>query len=132
MQKLDSSNAWEGSMITVILRAEPTLEGILKTLNAECNKMQDPLLSMLYQVSNRKSLELMLAIATVKGKLKTFVSRLIKFNEYNKVINEPANVTGKSATTRSLLFDISFVMLCWIVQNYGSDVSCVISTIAKE
>lgn len=102
------------------MRAEPTLSGILKTLNADYTKIHEALLSMLYQVLTGKSFELMLAVATVEGKLKTFVTKLIKFNECSKQINEP--VPPKTAATRAMLFDVSFLMLCSIVQTYGSDV----------
>ncbi|KAG7210795.1 hypothetical protein KM043_012286 [Ampulex compressa] len=74
--------------------------------------------SSIPKVLTGKSFELMLAVATVEGKLKTFVTKLIKFNECSKQINEP----GKTATTRAMLFDVSFLMLCSIVQTYGSDV----------
>ena len=76
---------------------------------------------MLYQVLTGNSFELILAVATVEGKLKTFVTKLIKFNECSKQINEP--VPPKTAAKRAMLFDISFLMLCSIVQTYGSDVS---------
>ncbi|XP_029032801.1 mediator of RNA polymerase II transcription subunit 24 isoform X2 [Osmia bicornis bicornis] len=118
LQKLDSSTSTP-SIPKVIVRAEPTLSGILKTLNADYMKIHEALLSMLYQVLTGKSFELMLAVATVEGKLKTFVTKLIKFNECSKQINEP--VPPKTAATRAMLFDVSFLMLCSIVQTYGSD-----------
>lgn len=108
----------------MIIRAEPTLAGILKTLNTDYTKIQEALLSMLCQVLTGKSFELILAVATVEGKLKTFVSKLIKFNECSKQINDA--VTGKMAATRAMLFDVSFLMLCSIVQTYGSEVSVLI------
>ncbi|XP_011503452.1 PREDICTED: mediator of RNA polymerase II transcription subunit 24 [Ceratosolen solmsi marchali] len=117
LQKFDSLNI-SSSIRTVIIRAEPTLAGFLKTLNAEYTKIQDALLSMLCQVLTGNSFELMLSVATVEGKMKIFVSRLIKCNECSKQINE---VPGKT-TTRALLFEISFLMLCSIVQTYGPDV----------
>ncbi|XP_066597518.1 mediator of RNA polymerase II transcription subunit 24 isoform X2 [Prorops nasuta] len=120
LQKIENTNTPTLSIPKVILRAEPTLAGILKTLNADYTKIQEAVLSMFYQVLTGKSLELMLAVATTEGKLKTFVTRLIKFNECSKQINEP--VPGKTAATRAILFDISFMMLCAIVQMYGSDV----------
>lgn len=120
LQKLESSTSTP-SIPKVIVRAEPTLSGILKTLNADYTKIHEALLSMLYQVLTGKSFELMLAVATVEGKLKTFVTKLIKFNECSKQISEP--VPPKTAATRAMLFDISFLMLCSIVQTYGSDVS---------
>ncbi|XP_012223236.1 mediator of RNA polymerase II transcription subunit 24 [Linepithema humile] len=119
LQKLEQSNT-SSPLPKVIIRAEPTLTGILKTLNADYTKIQESLLGMLYQVLMGKSFELMLAVATVEGKLKTFVTKLIKFNECIKQINEP--VPGKTAATRAMLFEVSFLMLCSIVQTYGSDV----------
>lgn len=127
MQKLDSSSSPTTSIPKVIIRAEPTLAGILKTLNAEYTKIQEALLSMLCQVLTGNSFELMLAVATVEGKLKTFVTRLIKFNECSKQIIE--SVPGKTAATRAMLFDVSFLMLCSIVQTYGSDVSIASSNV---
>ncbi|KAK0084500.1 hypothetical protein PV325_006922 [Microctonus aethiopoides] len=120
LQKLESSSSPTSSIMKVIVRAEPTLAGILKTLNADYTKIQEALLSMLCQVLNGKSLDLMLAVATVEGQLKNFVTKLIKFNECSKQINEP--VPGKTAATRAMLFDISFLILCSIVQTYGSDI----------
>ncbi|KAF7411386.1 hypothetical protein HZH66_000282 [Vespula vulgaris] len=89
LQKLETSSTPTSSIPKVIIRAEPTLAGILKTLNADYTKIHEALLSMLYQVLSGKSFELMLAVATVEGKLKTFVTKLIKFNECSKQINEP-------------------------------------------
>ncbi|XP_034934467.1 mediator of RNA polymerase II transcription subunit 24 isoform X2 [Chelonus insularis] len=120
LQQLESSSSPTSSIMKVIVRAEPTLAGILKTLNADYTKIQEALLSMLCQVLNGKSLDLMLAVATVEGQLKNFVTKLIKFNECSKQINEP--VPGKTAATRAMLFDISFLILCFIVQTYGSDI----------
>ncbi|EFN83518.1 Mediator of RNA polymerase II transcription subunit 24 [Harpegnathos saltator] len=120
LQKLEPSSTPKSSIPKVIIRAEPTLAGILKTLNADYTKIQEALLSMLREVLTGNSFELMLAVATVEGKLKTFVTKLIKFNECSRQINEP--VPGKTAATRAMLFDMSFLMLCSIVQTYGSDV----------
>lgn len=84
--------------------------------------MQEPLLGMFCQVLSGNSLELILSVASVEGKLKTFVSRLINCNESSKQL---VGETGKSATIRSSLFDVSFLMLTCIVQTYGSEVSVV-------
>jgi hypothetical protein len=73
--------------------------------------MQDPLLGMLHQVLTGKSFELILAVATVQGQLRTLVTRLIRFNECSKSGGDKA---------RAQLFDISFLMLVAIVQNYGA------------
>nr|CAH7752585.1 unnamed protein product [Callosobruchus chinensis] len=91
--------------------AESTLSGILKTLNSDYHKIQDALLGMLHTVLTGKSFELILAVTTVKGQLRNLVNSLIRFNEWSKSGSDKA---------RSQLFDITFVMLVAIIQNYGS------------
>lgn len=108
------------SVIKFVIRAETPFTGILKALCSDYNKMQEPLVGMLCQLLTGTSLDLILSVATVEGKLKTFVSRLINCNELSKqVVGE----VGKPAMIRSSLFDVSFLMLTYIVQTYGSNVS---------
>lgn len=76
-------------------------------------------LSVLSPMLIVKSFDLILAVATVEGKLRTFVSKLIKINETYKC---GQNESTKQAQTRALLFDVSFLMLCSIVNVYGSQV----------
>uniref|UniRef100_A0A7G3AZX6 Mediator of RNA polymerase II transcription subunit 24 n=1 Tax=Lutzomyia longipalpis TaxID=7200 RepID=A0A7G3AZX6_LUTLO len=118
LQKLEINNQ-QPSIVKFVIRAEPPLAGILKTLSTDYNKVQEALLSMLCQVLSGNSFELILSVATVEGKLKTFVSRLIKCNECSKQV---PGETGKAALTRAALFDVSFLMLTFIVQTFGSDV----------
>uniref|UniRef100_A0A3P8S7Y4 Mediator of RNA polymerase II transcription subunit 24 n=1 Tax=Amphiprion percula TaxID=161767 RepID=A0A3P8S7Y4_AMPPE len=84
----------------LILRAEPTVTNILKTVDADHSKSPEGLLGVLGHMLSGKSLDLLLAAAAATGKLKSF-----------------------SASVRALLFDISFLMLCHVVQTYGSEVS---------
>ncbi|KAK2536209.1 Med24 [Columba guinea] len=79
----------------LILRAEPTVTNILK------------------------SLDLLLAAAAATGKLKSFARKFIKLNEFTKHITGEGS---KGAPVRALLFDISFLMLCHVAQTYGSEV----------
>lgn len=118
LQKLETHNS-QPSIVKFVIRAEPPLAGILKTLSTDYNKVQEALLSMLCQVLSGNSFELILSVATVEGKLKTFVSRLIKCNECSKQV---PGESPKLAAIRSALFDVSFLMLTSIVQTYGSDV----------
>ncbi|KAJ8919728.1 hypothetical protein NQ315_006256 [Exocentrus adspersus] len=108
--KLDTAPASTGIPKAIIF-AESTIDGILKTLSTDYHKIQDALLGMLHQVLTGKSFELILAVATVKGQLRTLVNRLIRFNECSKFGGDKA---------KSQLFDITFVMLMAIVQNYGA------------
>ncbi|KAK5850656.1 hypothetical protein PBY51_001515 [Eleginops maclovinus] len=73
----------------LILRAEPTVTNILKTVDADHSKSPEGLLGF------------------------------IKLNEFPKHISGEGS---KSASVRALLFDISFLMLCHVVQTYGSEV----------
>lgn len=119
LMKIDLNNQ-QPSLIKFVIRAETPFTGILKALCADYNKMQEPLVGMLCQVLTGNSFELILSVATVEGKLKTFVSRLINCNEMSKQV---PGETGKPAMIRSSLFDVSFLMLTFIVQVYGSNVS---------
>lgn len=102
-----------------ILRAEPTVDSILKTLDSDYSKNQDALLGVLCKMMSGKSFELILAAAAATGKLQSFAIKLIKFNEFSKQISGEGS---KSSQTRALLFDFTFLMLCHIVQQYGTDV----------
>lgn len=120
LMKLDLNAKQQPSIIQFVIRAETPFTGILKALSADYNKMQEPLVGMLCQVLTGNSVELILSVATVEGKLKTFVSRLINCNEMSR--QQPGEV-GRPAMIRSSLFDVSFLMLTFIVQMYGSSVS---------
>ncbi|EDW79003.1 uncharacterized protein Dwil_GK12010 [Drosophila willistoni] len=104
------------SNINFIKRAEVPLSGVIKTLCT--NKVQD-MVNVLCQVPVGNSFELILSVATVEGRLKTFVTRLIQCNENSKP--QPGEL-GKLSVIRSTLFDVSFLMLTSIVQTYGSDI----------
>nr|CAD7433236.1 unnamed protein product [Timema monikensis] len=123
--RLEQAQSQSASIPKVIIRAEPTLARILKTLDADYVKVQqEALLSVLCQVLTGKSFELILSVAIVEGKLRTFVTKLIKFNECSKQpLPGSGGETTKTSHTRAMLFiDVSFLMLCSIVHTYGSEV----------
>lgn len=116
LQKLEPTGL-QGSVPSFITRAEPTLAGILKTMGGDFHKTQESLYAMLCQIVGGTTLDTILAVATVEGKLKLFVSRLIKFNEFALI-----SASEKGAPqTKIYIFDISFLILCSIVQQYGPD-----------
>lgn len=108
--KLENSPASNGMPNYWHICADSTLQGILKTLCSDYHKVQEGVLGMFHQVLTGKSFELILAVAAVQGQLRTLVNRLIRFNEYSK---------SGGDKVRTQLFDITFVMLVAIVQNYG-------------
>ncbi|KAH7938066.1 hypothetical protein HPB49_019636 [Dermacentor silvarum] len=114
LQRPDQQTPQAGA--TLILRAEPTVTSILKTLDSDYSKNQEGLLGILCHIISGKSFELILSAAAATGKLSSFVKKLIKFNEYNK---QSSGEATKNAQTRALLFDITFLMLCHIAQHYG-------------
>lgn len=106
---------------TLILRAETTAISILKSLNSEYSNITsfEALLGVLCHMVQGKNFELIISAAASTGKLHTFVSKVIQYNEYSKYIN---NETSKAAHTRVLLFDVTFLILCHITQYYGIEI----------
>lgn len=118
IQKIQDNNNSQ-PLPKVIIKAEPSLSRLLLALDQDNIKMEN-ILSVLSPILIVKSFDLILAVATVEGKLRTFVSKLIKINETCKCGSHSEN--PKQAQTRALLFDVTFLMLCTIVNVYGSQV----------
>lgn len=108
----------KGSIIQMVQRADSPLNGILKTFNSDYAKVQEALHSMLFQMLKGNSQELILSVAIIEGKLKTFVSLLIKCNEFSR---QNLTDTDKAAHLRSELFDVTFLLLVYTIQSYGSE-----------
>uniref|UniRef100_A0A452RKC8 Mediator of RNA polymerase II transcription subunit 24 n=1 Tax=Ursus americanus TaxID=9643 RepID=A0A452RKC8_URSAM len=103
----------------LILRAEPTVTNILKTMDADHSKSPEGLLGVLGHMLSGKSLDLLLAAAAATGKLKSFQGLWALFGA---VGSASLFSVAKAASVRALLFDISFLMLCHVAQTYGSEV----------
>ncbi|XP_041982697.1 mediator of RNA polymerase II transcription subunit 24 [Aricia agestis] len=116
LQKLEPAGL-QGSVPGFITQAEPVLAGTLKTLGGDFHKTQDLYAMLCSMVSGGTTLDMVLAVATVEGKLKQFVTRLIKFNEYALIA---ASEKGASQS-KVYVFDITFLLLCSIVQDYGKE-----------
>ncbi|XP_063421837.1 mediator of RNA polymerase II transcription subunit 24-like isoform X2 [Mytilus trossulus] len=122
---------------SLIIKAEPTVGSILKTLHtnvsalnsssantldADCSKNQEALISVLCHMLSGKSFDLIIAAAAANGTLQNFAVKLVKINEYAKQVQQTQGESSKAAQNRALLFDISFLMLCHITQLYGSEI----------
>ncbi|XP_075922197.1 mediator of RNA polymerase II transcription subunit 24 isoform X2 [Petromyzon marinus] len=106
----------------LILRAEPTVTNILKTMDADHSKSPEGLLGVLGHMLSGKSLDLLLAAAAATGKLKSFARKFIKLHRLNEFAKHMSGEGTKASQVRALLFDISFLMLCHVTQIYGSEV----------
>lgn len=119
LSKIDL-NHQPSQIIKHLKKAESPLSGILKALDNDYNKMQESgMLGTLCELLSGNNFELILSVATMEGKLRTFVSRLIRWNESSRQV---MGEIDKSAMNRSALFDVTFLMLVFIVQTYGSHV----------
>lgn len=77
-QQKSGENANIQPNIQLILRAEPTVTNILKTMDADHSKSPEGLLGVLGHMLSGKSLDLLLAAAAATGKLKSFARKFIK------------------------------------------------------
>ncbi|EHH24910.1 hypothetical protein EGK_08648 [Macaca mulatta] len=118
-QQKSGENANIQPNIQLILRAEPTVTNILKTMDADHSKSPEGLLGVLGHMLSEKSLDLLLAAAAATEKLKSFARKFINLNEFTTYGSEEST---KPASVRALLFDISFLTLCHVAQTYGSEV----------
>ncbi|KAL8611936.1 hypothetical protein ACOMHN_034065 [Nucella lapillus] len=103
----------------LIARAETTVISILKTLDADHQKNQDPLVGVLSQMLSGRSFEIITSAAASMGELKNFTFKLIRSNEFAR---QTTGEVGKAAQIRAQLFDITFLMLCHIIQLHGMEI----------
>lgn len=105
--------------VHLVLRAEQTLKSILVSFDSDYLKNQEPLLRFLCQILPPKNFKLILAAFSATGKLNTFITKLIEYNDYNKFVS---GETVKASQTRALMFDVTFLLLFYVTQYYGIEV----------
>lgn len=110
----NSDNRWGCHLM---LRTEPVVTHMLVTLNSE----QDPieLFSIFCQQCSGSSFEFILSAAAATGRLHLFVKRLIETNELYKV--PKSDLPAKLYLAQAYNFDITFLFLMLIAQQYGSE-----------
>ena len=101
----------------LILRAQPTVSSILKTLS---NKNQESVLPVMNLLISGKSRDLLLTAAAASGELYIYAQKFVKFNQQS--LEPQPNETEQMAKNRALMFDITFLLLCHIAQVYGIEV----------
>lgn len=103
----------------LILCTEPTATILFKTLDGDYSQTPEDLLSVLGKMVVKNALDAILNYAAAIGKLQSFTNKLILFNEFNK---ETSGEGGKASYFRTLLFDITFLLLCKIAQDWGTEI----------
>ena len=98
------------------------MSSILKTLEfADCSKPEsmESLLGAISQMIKGDSFDLLLAVASANGKLEAFLRAVVRFNVLSQ---ESQGESVKNSLLRAALFDMTFLMLVYIIQCFGSDV----------
>lgn len=100
----------------MMLKTEPVVTSMLQTFDSE----QDPvdLFAILSQLVSGKQFEFTLSAAASTGRLQIFVRKLIEHNELNK--NSKVE-SPKNPRIHALIFDITFLILTYIAQQYGPE-----------
>lgn len=77
------------------------------------------MIGVLSHLASGNSYQIISTCAAVKGELRPFAAKLIKYNELSRQLNQ---IEGVSLQSKAQIFDLTFVILCSLVQDYGSDV----------
>lgn len=106
-------NAVGGHMM---LKTEPVVTTMLQTFDSD----QDPsdLFAILSQLVSGKQFEFTLSAAASTERLQIFVRKLVEHNELNK---NPRDDSSKNPCIQALIFDITFLILTYIAQQYGPE-----------
>jgi len=73
--------------------------------------------------NNEKTFNVIITAAATTGRLPQFTSKLIKLNQLSRQASGELN---RASNTRAIIFDLSFLMLCYIVQQHGPKVNQIV------
>lgn len=101
----------------MMLKTEPVVTSMLETFDTE----QDPieLFAIISQLVSGKHFEFTLNAAASTGRLQMFVKKLVEHNELNRA---PRSDCLRNPHVQALTFDITFLILTYISQQYGCEV----------
>eukprot|EP00095_Tigriopus_kingsejongensis_P005678 maker-scaffold846_size89341-snap-gene-0.14 protein:Tk05678 transcript:maker-scaffold846_size89341-snap-gene-0.14-mRNA-1 annotation:"mediator of rna polymerase ii transcription subunit 24-like" len=104
--------------IELTLKAESTMNSILKTLDTEYTKPEsmEDLLGVLAHIIQGESADLLLAASVAIGQSPAFVRSMVKFNQQAQ---ESQGESVKNSLLRAGLFDMTFLMLVYTAQRSG-------------
>jgi len=120
--EIKTSSAYSDSRdVNMTLKADSTLQTIINTFEnrtTDSNEF-DNLLSVMFHIVKGSSFDLLLSAASANGTLAALVSKLLFFN---KGTQESLGESTKVAVNRAALFDMTFLMLVYMVQCFSSSV----------
>ena len=107
--------------VNLIIKADSTLATIIQTFDSRSTEPAEfeNLMSVMFHIIKGSSFDLLLSAASANGSLKALTTRLLVFNEGCK---ESPGESVRVSQNRAALFDMTFLMLVYIVQCFGSDV----------
>lgn len=114
-----SSDANFGQSVLVI-RAEKTLHAVIDSLkpdNIITSSNPEDILGVMCRMNT--NLEVLICTSAFNGNLMKLAQKLVYQNETSKV---STGENLRTSQTRALFFDISFLLMCCLVQHFGSEV----------
>ena len=117
--KMDSAVSRD---VHLILKADQTIASIIQNFENRSTDQSEfeNLLSILYHiVKGYSSFDLLLSASAANENLDNLITNLLFFNEACK---ESVGESNKGSQSRAALFDMTFLMLVYAVQCFGSDV----------
>uniref|UniRef100_H2ZGH8 Mediator of RNA polymerase II transcription subunit 24 n=1 Tax=Ciona savignyi TaxID=51511 RepID=H2ZGH8_CIOSA len=120
MEGMPSNNGQERCLNPVILlKADSTIEQLVKLFSsADFSAEPENLLSTFAGMRTMSSFNALTAAAATTGQLADFASVLINCNN---VMKSSSAETMKSAQIRAVLFDITFLMVCYMIKLYDKE-----------
>jgi len=123
--------------VNLIIKADSTLATIIQTFENRTTEQSEfeNLLSVMFHIIKGSSFDLLLSASAANGTLTALVTKLLMFNEGCK---ESQGESVKVSQNRAALFDMTFLMLVYMVQCFGSSVvlkdtqPCFFSTWARN
>eukprot|EP00088_Acartia_fossae_P050636 TRINITY_DN5673_c0_g1_i5.p1 TRINITY_DN5673_c0_g1~~TRINITY_DN5673_c0_g1_i5.p1 ORF type:complete len:979 (-),score=210.43 TRINITY_DN5673_c0_g1_i5:217-3153(-) len=111
-----------------IFKADTTLMTIIKTFEQRIaiSESFENLLSVMFHIVKGSSFDLLLSAASANGTLPSLLSKLLYFN---KITQESMGESNKDAQFRAALFDMTFLMLIYMVQCFSSKI---LSTVEED
>ena len=107
--------------VNLIIKADSTLATIIQTFENRSTEQSEfeNLLSVMYHIIKGSSFDLLLSASAANGSLTALVTKLLIFNEGCK---ESPGESVRVSQMRAALFDMTFMMLVYIIQCFGSEV----------